>query len=1820
MAEDMNNRLQVGLGFKIDDIGGGLTQFATNAAKISTLMNQLGVSMSKVENSSQGIGFAFNNAQKIMTQYQAGLINSRKATDELIKEQQRLNEELSKVSKGTEEYDNLALQLAEVNGQMKVLTEQRVSYEQKANKEILDANKRTVSEQKALNRQLTVDYQNSIKQRVAAHKQLEKAYKNTSMMSDRMFNSLLQVSGVNLLVSEFNKLNQEIVENEYNTINNQRLMGDFSDTLRDSLNNSAAEIAKATGIAIADAQQIQGSWIRINEEYAKSAELLGKMSDITAKFMNVSGITEAEEAVKLLNSSLLQFNLTGEDVAKNLEEIGNKFAYMADTTAMGTADEYAQGIAKMGANVKNMNGDIDDAIVLISLIGDKLAKTGEEAGNSLNTVTAYMHRAKTLKLFDNLAEELGDANLSLRDGEEGLKDYKESIETIAEAYRRLKEAGDEVGMNNIIESLGATRQRAATQAVLEAIASPDGQNIDYYETLLSQATESGNYLEDQNARLMESAKNQANALVVSLQQAGMALANSGILDGITMLMNAGEKLFNFFSKLPEPMLGAISMLLQFKVASAGIEKFSSLTGITNKLNQFTTRMQVGTQAQIQYSQALSSTASDLMVQEQLLLKQAEVYAYSTKGKVEDRNGCLEWKQALTLCNQEIAELDAQLAQGIITTEQHDQAVRQSVATYNNKVHLTQTGTNAIRQSTIAQSQNNQKIKEEVVLDNTATVSKNKLTLAQRQNEAIKKSALLTAIQTWAVKQKEIVNDKLATLAQQELTASMIAQSMAASLAKVGLEGLTWATGKLALALNLVSPILTAITLGMSVLSIFGIDLFGGSKKSAEDYTESLSDLEEALQTGRERVEELRQAQANTGNADGAIQKQIDKQNELNDSYAKSIELIKQKQFYDEYYADGDTSSKSEEIQNHINNLNEYDKELSKIETKIANVTRSRKVYEDIIASGGTLTESQRTAYNSANNSIAKFQKDMADLNREARNSAAVITQSAKDIQDAYDDGLINEDDWNNDFSKLIDDIGAVNEKVKLFLGDAKNSVDEFSESLSNSFDLSNLMNYMDSLADSTKSLVEAQNQLAQGAELSKDHLWELAMQYPELLYQANLFADGSTESVKAAIDATLDMYSQDFDNKVDLKIAELELTKEFIESILDYEQQKLDAITTGEIESANGRISIEADTARFINEYNNLIGQQHNLANQYMVDSTASSGEARVDAENQTGEKTVDIYNETALESATAMTEGSAAGVEGASKNASLLGNLFDKIKGWASNLATWVAKAFAGDESGSGSVNGDTVSGIRTVSFNKATYDKVDNTIDGKTIKEWTEIQKEVLKQNVDVYKVQLQGLNNAITNLETFKNAGLTGVSNSYSDKGAQGGTGKSGDAAKAAEKAANAAKDAAKETEKIAEEIEKIAEQYVKNVESMQDRIAKALKEKYQEQYDERKKLLEKEHEERVQQIQDEIDKINGNTTQDKKSDLERLYEKYEQWSKDDSTLGKARQKEYLDQIKELEKEIKIDELEKQLDEENEKYDQTIDKDSEFYDAILKKLDSQMTDEMLYREANDMIRNGKIDEITALLTKYDAQWDGWATLMGKTAGEIIAEEVALAIANYLDVVQGTITQDGGTHTNSITGGSSSASKNTSTSTHSGSSTGTSGGTVTTGSKVKINDTSTGMYYTSTSGGAVGNWSGYSGSYYVVNSNAGRVALARDNNVNNAIGWISKNKVTKLATGGYTGLGEGLAYLHAKERVLNARQTAAFENLIYNQLPKLERQSINGGNFGGTVNNFNKELVKVDVATINNYDSADVTNMGDNLDRMFRVSLQKAGIRKPR
>lgn len=86
---------------------------------------------------------------------------------------------------------------------------------------------------------------------------------------------------------------------------------------------------------------------------------------------------------------------------------------------------------------------------------------------------------------------------------------------------------------------------------------------------------------------------------------------------------------------------------------------------------------------------------------------------------------------------------------------------------------------------------------------------------------------------------------------------------------------------------------------------------------------------------------------------------------------------------------------------------------------------------------------------------------------------------------------------------------------------------------------------------------------------------------------------------------------------------------------------------------------------------------------------------------------------------------------------------------------------------------------------------------------------------------------------------------------------------------------------------------------------------------------------------------------------------------------------------------------------------------------------------------------------------------------------------------------------------------------------------------------------------------------------------------------------GWFRESDVTALKTGGYTGNQEGMAMLHKKERVLSAPQTKAFDELVYNILPKLVGQPVNVPR-GGSASNINSTMnVNFELPNVTNADT---------------------------
>lgn len=1947
-----SHQMKVGIGYDINPTG--LQDIIGLVKQINELTKGTATGLKNIENVVNGTAKSSNQWLTKQKQLRdADLISYEKYKKQLESKNKELYKELQKIRKqygsDSKEYDKMLSDFSSVHKEMTNIAKQEA-------KKQADIAKQTLNE-------VTSQYKQSISSFKSLGKEINRSFGNSRSLGESILNSMITWSALRQITNEFQNLGNAISDINYNVINNQRLMGDFSDQLRDSLNSAAADIAKNTGIAITDAQEIQGAWIRINEDYAKNAELLNEISGLTAEFMNVGEIEDAEHAVKLLNASLLQFNRTGSQAAQYAEEFANKWAYMADITAMGTADEYGEAIAKFGANVKALNGDMDDAIALSSVMADRLAKSGVEAGTALKTFTAYMNRDKTRSLFATIAQDLGDTSFNLSDANGRMLEFDQNLRKIAQAYQIYKSQGNDVMAQEILNAIGATRQRDTAMAIMNAV--NDGSYDNYLGKL--QNKEVNGYIEEQNAALMEALKNQYNAMVVALQQAGSNMANSGIIETVTILINGFEGLLSIIGEIPTPVMTMVNTFLAFKTATAGLDKIGEITGLTEKLWQ---SMRIGTKDQIENAKATQSIVTSLLEREKVsmavqksALGETQAYQNQAKALADFSSGCEQ--AAIAYKN------------GSINAVQYSDTLNELADTYV-------MGANSARQ--VAESE-----LEKAAAEKLSTATSNNLNAAEKAKKLTRKEGLVQL-----VKEKSLI---LANTGLQKLHISATVQETAANVRSnvvkkitntLNIAGATseksFTVAKLAgaaaskiyagaltamgVALNFLLSPMVLVTAGLTLLTT----LMANKSSKTDKLQSDIDDLNNTLNETQSRIEELRDLERKNGLTAGekaelkfledknaALEKSIQlKQQEKNnaewssnggflgwgvsdnskeqldnlissyrtaqwqvnnfteilknESISKSTsarynELLKKsneelrqnaidltneyyrlKELYDNGGFSGKQATQVKEyldtLEEMLPTLNALTQEHQNLSDSISTLADETEAYAEDIEGIKTNIEDLNDLFEEYNkngylsyetvsklvakhpeyvkylvkvgdqymlNKVAEEELEKANQNLikttdeliakldEQGEVGQQLSQDMIDAVDAVDYFTIGiRDTFGGDngvegVDKFVDSLREIN--VSLLEG--KSSIEEYNTSMNeliNSLDFSKVNDDLSKMNDETKRVAESQQtMLTSLAQEVSNYMMEIT----NALYNGQMSATEYVNALQGSNENILDMYTMSNDLVQDQTGQWVEDATGAVNEYANSLQEAINGLNgmseaTQFLEEHQAILAqLQANTSQGMVDATWWVANQHSEAYQAMASDFSSLMENMRENSFNAWDSIVKQVAEATGMQTTDIVNSNGAITEAAQGNAAVMGAFTTATMNQVGNSVTNAANA-------AGNVISTLGEMIKNFEYTIKFTPEVDLNFDlGKLIEGKSPFSGSGLR-----LKITGQDDNGSVTNfanaLTTFGNSfksidfgsyfGNIGsyTPRSYQSVGASGLGGGSYNpsgynsssrdtpATRVPPESKTGKSEAEKAAEQAAKAIEQLTKEFTKNVETMYDRIANALKKKYKEQYDERKKLLEKEHNERVEQIQVEIDKINGVRPEDKQSQLTKLQKQYEKWLQDDSTLGKAKQKEYLDQINELKKEIQLDELEQQLEDENDRYQQSIDQDSEFYDKILAKLDKQMSDEMVYREAADMIRNNKTQEIIDLLTDYDSKWNGWATLTGKTAGEVIADEVKLALANYLDVKNGTITENGGSNTNKITGGTTTSG---SISSASGSSSSSTSGTVSKGGKVKISNTSAGMYYASDSKNAVNTWKGYSGNYFVVNDANGRAALGKTNNISSAIGWIDKKYLIGLATGGYTGGNEGLAMLHKKERVLNAQQTSAFEHLVYDFLPRISKELLNP--VGDTINNgnnvtFNKELVKVDIGTVVNNKQFDVDNGIDNLDRAFRQSLRKSGI----
>lgn len=320
-------------------------------------------------------------------------------------------------------------------------------------------------------------------------------------------------------------------------------------------------------------------------------------------------------------------------------------------------------------------------------------------------------------------------------------------------------------------------------------------------------------------------------------------------------------------------------------------------------------------------------------------------------------------------------------------------------------------------------------------------------------------------------------------------------------------------------------------------------------------------------------------------------------------------------------------------------------------------------------------------------------------------------------------------------------------------------------------------------------------------------------------------------------------------------------------------------------------------------------------------------------------------------------------------------------------------------------------------------------------------------------------------------------------------------------------------------------------------------------------------------------------------------------------DDSESGKSRRQQLEDQLKEAEKDLEASEYEKWIDDQKQLMTDLYDEAQAFFEEKLNQIDALLQSMIDYANNNSDIVNSTIkeatDEVGYTLT------DGMQSIWNSTDSGI-----GQILTNYSSNFSSAMTT-----TNNYIQGIFQILKET------------------TNSKVEVEkpkDTDKtkpdppkqepapapaptpappapkvpqvggqinaggATIYGTSSGGYPGTQYFANDPIYTVLSKQNGFLLVRWHGLSSGYtGWFRESDVTALKTGGYTGNQEGMAMLHKKERVLSAPQTKAFDELVYNILPKLVGQPVNVPR-GGSASNINSTMnVNFELPNVTNADT---------------------------
>lgn len=380
----------------------------------------------------------------------------------------------------------------------------------------------------------------------------------------------------------------------------------------------------------------------------------------------------------------------------------------------------------------------------------------------------------------------------------------------------------------------------------------------------------------------------------------------------------------------------------------------------------------------------------------------------------------------------------------------------------------------------------------------------------------------------------------------------------------------------------------------------------------------------------------------------------------------------------------------------------------------------------------------------------------------------------------------------------------------------------------NVLDFSDMITGLDSARDGLDGIISAMDRLSSGTAMTKEQLANLALQYPKLLEQSNLFVDGSIDGQRALLNSILEMSEAEYDAQLDKKIAELKATETVINDQLAMEAEKAAIIDEIDALSTDGQVTNKAALVDKISELNDLQGQNFVALEDGELTVNEEALNKKMSAEADYGEKaTTNIWAPYGNSIKTAH-------VKGFSKSLVATNNygtkLTSKLRGIAS---AWGAIGSAIKDAVTGNWKGlnyyfsqaSGVAGNTTIDAGgdvTVTFDGNAAFVGTDSLDAWISNQRKASEERIAALNDFKTRTVNAYQNLEKLRGLNLTGIYGSNGSGSSSGGSGK-GDSG------SSDAKDATKSVEEYIADIDAYYEA-TKRLEAAQERansLAKKLK---------------------------------------------------------------------------------------------------------------------------------------------------------------------------------------------------------------------------------------------------------------------------------------------------------------------------------------------------------------------------------------------------------